>query len=228
MSLSQRRDKLASSQRQLRSSGTPSQHEPRVAHTQRTARPADEAIEKSNERRQMVYQFMASKGCVKASEFEEFLNSLREDDASQLDEQRVIETVGKLNNVLTKFNMRIRSTTDDKTHERYYSLISTIDNSITRQASHYTPKEFDYFRLIWQTLQDGECEMSEIKRLGTQNKVLNHKLLVQEWHDKHWLVIEDDTVRLGPRSKAELDVLSLPPTEPRASMASRASADDSR
>lgn len=156
-----------------------------------------------------VFQFMMARGCVKASEFTDFLSSLRGDTASQLTDERVVEAVSNLNKKLSKYNMMIRASIDDVTIEKYYALISTVDNAITRQASHHTPKEFDYFRLVWQAIIQGDTTLDTLQQIASQNKVANYEELLQEWQHKHWLVLDGDKFRLGVRAKAELDVLQL-------------------
>ena len=151
---------------------------------------------------------MLANGCVKAEDFHDFLHGLREDNASQLTEERIFEAVSNINKKLTRYNMMIRSSLDEKSLERFYVLISTVDNATTRQASHHTPKEFEYFRQVWQTLTQGDASLRSIKKMGQDNKLTNSKQLLEEWHSKRWIVIDEDMVRLGPRSKAELDVLS--------------------
>lgn len=152
-------------------------------------------------------QFMMSKGCVRSDEFIDFVKSLRGDRHSQLTDEKVLEAVSNLNAKLRKYNMMIRYTLDDKTHERFYSLISTVDNDITRKASHHTDKEFDYFKLLLDELQDGPkpleslCTLSPLLPLGSQRE------LIKEWVSKYWLAQDDGLVRLGPRARAELDVI---------------------
>lgn len=156
-----------------------------------------------------ISQFMLARGCVKSDEFFDFLNSLRNDGASQLSDETIFASVSNMNQKLKKYNMMIRASTDDKTHEKYYSLISTIDNPITREACHYTPKEFEYFRLIWQVIRDSPLERDRARELANSIKLQNYEELLIEWCEKQWLVHEQqqDKYRIGPRSRAELDVL---------------------
>lgn len=160
-------------------------------------------------------QFMMSKGCVRSDEFMDFVQSLRGDRQSQFTEEKVMEAVTNINAKLRKYNMMIRYTLDDKTHERFYSLISTVDNEITRKASHHTDKEFDYFRTILEELQDGPKPIASIRNLSQHLTTSRQRELVEEWAKKHWLVVEDDQIRLGPRTRAELDiVMELDSREP--------------
>ena len=150
---------------------------------------------------------MVANGCVSYDNLISFLQSLREERASQMTEEKVYEAVINLNKRLERFNMMVRSTCDDKTHERFYSLISTVDNDITRRASHHTEKEFEFFRLVWQELQNHAALKSDLCKLGPNLRLINQEQLIDTWCNKHWLVEDDDGVRLGPRAKAELDVL---------------------
>lgn len=154
-----------------------------------------------------IIQFMIAKGCVDSEEFFSFLDTMRTDDASQLSDRNVSLVITNINERLKKYNMRIRDTVDD--NKRYYSLISTINNVITREASHHTEKEFDYFKQIWEAAKELPIPSDRVKSIATASKVLNWKELVDQWCEKHWLVHEpdQDTYRLGPRSMAELDVL---------------------
>lgn len=154
---------------------------------------------------------MMAKGCVRSEEFNNFLVSLRGENASQFTDDKVMEAVANLNAKLKRFNMMIRYTLDDKTHERFYSLISTVDNDITRQATHHSEKEFEYFRTIFEELQDGPKPIDHVLTLCENLAIKNVKSLVSEWCEKHWLVEErDGNIRLGPRARAELDVLMNP------------------
>lgn len=163
---------------------------------------------------QKVVQFMMAKGCVRSDEFETLLGQLRPDSTSQLTEEKIFLAMQHINKKITRFNMMLRATVDEKTLEKYYVLISTVDNDITRAASHHNPKEFEYFRLLFSSLREGEAEENEVVRMSEQARLTNSeaRALITEWSKKHWIVSENGTLRLGPRSRAELDVLDAGPS----------------
>lgn len=163
---------------------------------------------------QKAVQFMMAKGCVKSDEFEALLDQLRPDNSSQLSEEKILHAVQHINGKITKYNMMLRATVDEKTLEKYYVLISTVDNDITRTATHHNPKELEYFRLIYSNLRDGPAEESTIVRLADRAKLTQTegRALIKQWVAKHWIASEDRSLRLGPRSKAELDVLEAGPS----------------
>lgn len=153
-------------------------------------------------------QFLLAHGCVTSEELFDFLSLLREDTRSQLTDENIARSIEVVNNKLKMFNMMIRSAYNSKTRKRHYALISTVDNAITRQASHHTEKEFEYFRLIWLELQEGPGDLNRFYSIGRDLKLTNYKDLIQEWTRKHWLLIEGGEVFLGPRANLELDVLA--------------------
>jgi hypothetical protein len=155
-----------------------------------------------------LMQYMISHGCVTSAEIFAFVSTLRRTDSSQLTEENLARSIEKVNGKIKKFNMMIRSAYDTKTRQRYYALISTVDNDITRKASHHSEKEFEYFRLIWQELQDGSCELKDLHRIGKELKLTNYKDLIEEWSKKYWLHVDGEEVTLGPRANLELDVLT--------------------
>lgn len=160
----------------------------------------------SSENYPKLIQFMISRGCVLTDELSEFLVELK---GSQISDEDFGRAIGKANQKLSKYNMRLVSSLDKKTLKSYHSLISTVDNEVSHKAIHHSPKEFEYFKLIWQELirqPNNEDDMETIKRIATQKGINNYSDLLEEWHRKHWLVLEDDTVRLGPRA-VELEVL---------------------
>lgn len=125
-------------------------------------------------------------------------------------EEKALKSVAALNTKLQMFNMMIRSTYYEKTRQRYFSLISTVDNDIMRKASHYTPKEFEFFRQVLEEIQDGPCGLEDLFEIGKNFNLANYKELVEEWCVKHWLYKDSCGIHLGPRGTAELDVLIRP------------------
>uniref|UniRef100_A0A6G1SPE0 Non-structural maintenance of chromosomes element 1 homolog n=1 Tax=Aceria tosichella TaxID=561515 RepID=A0A6G1SPE0_9ACAR len=164
-----------------------------------------------------LMQFMLTHGCVPASELLAFLSALKRSDGSQMSEENMSRSVENVNDRIKNFNMMIRSAYYDKTRTRYYALISTVDNEITRKASHHTEKEFHYFRSIWQRLVEAKDSstdgnqspptLKDMYTIGKDLKLPNYKELVEEWSKKYWLHIEGNDIDLGPRAKLELDVL---------------------
>lgn len=163
---------------------------------------------------QKAVQFMMARGCVKSDEFESLLEQLRPDSTSQLTGEKILQAVQHINSRLKKFNMMLRETVDEKTLEKFYVLISTVDNDISRAASHHNLKELEYFRLIYSSLRDGPAEVSSVFGLASQAKLSpsEGRALVNQWVSKHWIALEGSSLRLGPRSKAELDVLEAGPS----------------
>lgn len=162
---------------------------------------------------QKAVQFMMAKGCVKSDEFERLLEELRPESSSQITEEKILTAIQHINKKITRFNMMLRSTVDEKTLDKYYVLISTVDNDITRAASHHNAKEFEYFRLLFSNLREGEAEEEDMVRMSEHARLTNSeaRALISEWCQKHWIASEDGLLRLGPRSKAELDVLDARP-----------------
>lgn len=153
-------------------------------------------------------QYLLSHGCVTSEQLFEFFVTLRQDDrTSQFTEEKFVRAIDNLNERIKMFNMMVRSAYDSNTRKRYYALISKVDNEITRKASHHTEKEFEYFRLIWERLQEEPCQLAELYNIGKELKLLNYKDLVEEWSNKFWLYKDGDEVKLGVRSELELDVL---------------------
>jgi len=152
---------------------------------------------------------MLARGCVTSEELRDFFAALRPEGSSQLTDETIYSAINNMNSKLKRYNMMIRASTDDKTQQKFYSLISTVDNWITKEASHHTPKEFEFFRLIWQIIREGNIERDKARDLASSIKLANYEELLEEWCEKHWLVYERDRdeYRIGPRSKAELDVL---------------------
>lgn len=157
-------------------------------------------------------QYLLSHGCVTSDELAEFLVTTRPSDRgrssqSQLTDGELNKAVNNLSDKLKMFDMMIRSAYDPNTRKRYYALISTVDNDITRKASHYTEKEFEYFRLVWEKIQTDPCKLDDLYTIGKNLKLTNYKNLINEWTEKHWLYKDGDKVKLGIRSELELDVL---------------------
>ena len=169
----------------------------------------------------IVIQFMLANGCVKAVDFQIFLESLAIRD-EQLDEQFIFKIVYETNKMLNNYNMMLRSSMDEVTTEKYFVLISKVDNEITRAASHHTPKQFEFFKLILQAIVHeprGIITDSALKELAekatlptskSRGTLPEYKTTFNEWCQKNWFLIvtEDDIdfITLGVRSMAELDV----------------------
>lgn len=135
------------------------------------------------------------------------------DEHSQITNEKLAEVVSAVNVKIRPFNMMIRSSVCEVTREAYYSLISTIDNAVTRMATFHTPKEYEYFRLLLkQMVEEGKLPYSEAKKLSKGFLLGQRKPedLIDEWMKKHWFITvqEDDEKFLvqGPRCSAELDV----------------------
>ena len=157
-----------------------------------------------------ISQFMLARGCVTKDEFHTFVGSLRirsEDDNSEISEETVMNSVASMNGKLKRFNMMIRATVDDETQLKYFSLISTIDNAITKEATHHSAKEFDFFRQVWEAVKDEPISIQRAREMANSIKLNNCDDLLETWCEKLWLMKRDGEFRLGPRSKAELDVL---------------------
>lgn len=160
-----------------------------------------------------LMQYMLSHGCVTSPELMTFLSTLRRAESSEISEEDAARSIDNVNEKIKSFNMMIRSAYDDKTRKRCYALISTVDNDITRKASHHTEKELEYFRLIWQALQEeGQKVLKDVYRIGRELKLTNYKDLIDEWSKKYWLHVEGEIVNLGVRSNLELDVLTNRPS----------------
>lgn len=158
---------------------------------------------------------MMARGCVKQNELKEFFSTIRDGEwPSNLDEKFIFETLQKINTKLNHYNMMIRSYLDELTAEKYYVFISKVDNDITRAAIHYTPRQFEFFKLIMQAIaQDprGVISRTELKSLAAKASLTDFNNLFVEWLNKDWLLTFTDDgeklITLGPRSMAELDVL---------------------
>lgn len=174
-----------------------------------------------------VNQFMIHHGCVGADELLVFLQNLivpnGTESVTQLDEEKVFRIVQQVNKKLKKFDLMIRSAMDEYTTRKYYVLISTVDNEITRASSLYSPKQLEFFKLLLQAIvyeSRGIISDSDMKVLATNSSLATiarsrgqlpeYRSLFNDWCNKNWfsLVSEDgqDYITLGVRAIAELDV----------------------
>lgn len=133
-------------------------------------------------------------------------------DIEMLDEEKVFSVVQKTNNKLSPFNMMIRAGIDEITNEKYYVLISTVDNMLTRAASLYNSKEKELFRRSLQAMVNdprSTIDFSDFTGIAIKAgvPVADRRRLFDEWRRKHWFTtVTEDTVTLGVRSMTELDV----------------------
>jgi len=166
---------------------------------------------------------MIAHGCVKASELRSLLEKLVDNDSIQLTDERVFQLIVEVNTKLSRFNMMIRGSMDEVTTEKYYVLISTVDNEISRAAIHHSPKQFEFFKLTLQAIVHEPRgiityktlkELAEKATIQTTSKTRScqpeYKLLFNDWWKKSWFLIvsedNEDYITLGVRSMAELDV----------------------
>lgn len=165
--------------------------------------------------RKMI-QYMMANSCVTDEDFKNQIVSLKYPNRSasqQPTDQEIFDAVQKLNSKLRPFNMMIRSRTDDNEIRNYYVLISTVDNEITRAASHYKPKQFELFKLVLLALTQTSVKSITKKQYKELADKLNlgpsSKALLDEWCDKKWLFQkkQENLITIGVRSMAELDVL---------------------
>lgn len=154
----------------------------------------------SDDQFQKFVQYMIVHGCVKEEKLSEIYG-----DFSQL--------MQKANKELKRFSMMIRGSMDEITTDRYYVLISTVDNHITHAATQYNPKQYEFFKLILQAIVNnprGIITDRDLKPLAEKATLTEHKSLFEEWCSRNWFTIvsEDryDFITLGVRSIAELDV----------------------
>lgn len=169
---------------------------------------------------------MIANGCVTEDKFRAMLNGL----SDQLDDEKIFQIVQEINKRLKRFNMMLRATIDEITAEKYYVLISMVDNEITRSASHHTPKQFEYFKHLLQEIVHSERNLPNYKfgfineqelmniaeraTIPTTSKTRStepeYLSLLNEWCDKNWIQIVpsngEKLITLGVRSTAELDV----------------------
>lgn len=172
----------------------------------------------------MVVQFLIANGCVKEEELEAFLQKISSSNStSQQNADKIYQLVLQINKKIGKYNLMIRRAVDDITTIRYYVLISTVDSAITREASQYTPKQYEFFKFTLRAIVDeprGIITESTLKEMAEKAGVAlvgksrtclpEYKMMYNEWVDQKWLhvVIEGDSeyITLGVRSMAELDV----------------------
>lgn len=172
----------------------------------------------------MVVQFLMANGCVKEEELAAFLQKISSSNsASQQNADKIYQFILQINKKIGKFNLMIRRTVDDITTIRYYVLISTVDSAITREASQYTPKQYEFFKFTLKAIVDeprgiitemilkGMAEKAGVALIGKSRSCLpEYKMLYNEWVDQKWLhiVVEGNSefITLGARSMAELDV----------------------
>lgn len=161
-----------------------------------------------------ITQFMMHYCCVKEDELLVAVQNLI-GGSEDLDLETLNSRINKINIKIKKYDLMIRRSMDEIDTNKYYVLISTVDNAITRAASNYNQKQLELFRQILITIVDepqGTVSSVEIKRFATQlglkNKEADHVL--QEWIQSKWFVeVEEDVtgcITLGVRSTAELDV----------------------
>lgn len=160
-----------------------------------------------------IVQFMMAQGCVKQADLKTFLMTVRDNDwPEEIDEKFIFETFHKINGKLNHYHMMIRSYLDEVSAEKYYVFISKVDNDITRAATHYSPKQFEFFKLILKEItkdSQGVISRSSLKTFATKAYLTDFNNLIVEWLEKDWLLSLDDgrLITLGPRSMAELDVM---------------------
>lgn len=164
-----------------------------------------------------IVQYMMANGCVKESDLAERLAKFGQND---INESQILHSA---NRALKPFNMMIRGILDEITTKRYYVYICTVDNDITQAAVQYTPKQYEFFKLILQSIVHeprGITDDSTLKTLAervaisttgkTRGTIPEYKGLFNEWCQKNWFVIvsegDCDYITLGVRSMAELDV----------------------
>lgn len=173
---------------------------------------------------QYVLQYMIAHGCVKEdvlrAKLKEIANSNGE---SNVDDERVSQMIQYANKKLKRFNMMIRGSMDEVTVERYYVLISTVDNEITHAATQYSAKQYEFFKFIFQAIVHDPrgiitdptlkslAEKATIPTIGKSRASLaEHKILFNEWCSRNWFLMvtegEHVFITLGVRSMAELDV----------------------
>lgn len=156
---------------------------------------------------------MMAKGCVKQDELKEFLSTVRDNDwPEDINEKFIFETFHKINSKLNHYHMMIRSYLDEVTAQKYYVFISKVDNDVTRAASHYGPKQFEFFKLVLKeitTNPQAAISRSSLKQLAAKAYLTDFNNLVVEWLEKDWLISlgDESLLTLGPRSMAELDVM---------------------
>lgn len=163
---------------------------------------------------QNVVQYMMAEGCVEEDTLREKLKEIANlNGESDVDDDRVSQMINQANKNLKRFNMMIRGSMDEVTTKRYYVLISTVDNDITHSAVQYTPKQYEFFKHILQSIvyePRGIISESTIKNLAERNSVADYRNLFRTWCLKNWFVrVEEngeDFITLGVRSTAELDV----------------------
>lgn len=171
---------------------------------------------------QKVVQFFIHNGLVKVDDFRGFLQKFifpEEPSQRQLDDETMYQLVQNTNKKLQRFNMMVRASMDEITGTRYYVLISTVDNEITQAASHYNPKQIEFFKLILQAIvsdPNGVIDDENLKSLAeraslvttsrTRSTLPEYRQLFNEWLVKEWLKTVPDGITLGVRSTAELDV----------------------
>lgn len=132
---------------------------------------------------------------------------------SDVDDDRVSQMINHANKNLKRFNLMIRGSMDEVTTKRYYVLISTVDNDITHAAVQYTPKQYEFFKHILQSIVHeprGIISEFTIKTLAERSSIPDYRNLFRNWCSKNWFVrVEEngeDFITLGVRSTAELDV----------------------
>lgn len=166
-------------------------------------------------------QFMLSRGCVPVDELLVFLQNIYT--GVEFDDEKVFRIVQMVNSNLKEFNLMIRSTMDEITTKKFYILISTVDNEITRASSLYSQKQLEFFKLILQAVVHeprGIISHSDLKLLAdratlpttskSRGQLPEFKTVFNEWCLKNWFTVvtenEGEYITLGVRSVAELDV----------------------
>lgn len=170
---------------------------------------------------------MISNGCVIYDDFVKLLVQIGFlEDATNFREDKLYALVNHVNKKLKKFNMMIRPTPDelDKNCPKYFVLISTVDNDITRAAHSHTPKQYEFFKLLLNEIVANPRGI--IKRFSidefaiqatlstkvsrTNRNLAEHEMVFSDWCFRKWFVIVreegEEFITLGVRSLAELDV----------------------
>lgn len=176
----------------------------------------------SNKKLQSIIQFMVMNPCVSEEQFQMAANKILTSSSEDVDGDPT-KLYQDANKRLNPFNMMIRTTINDLTREKYYVLISTVDNDVTHAATRYNPKQIEFFKHLLQSvvhatrgiIPHSSMRISADKAmLPSSTKFTSAKResesLFREWTAKKWFDVieedENDFITLGVRTMAELDV----------------------